>query len=402
MPSLHSVIVISQWINVPPISYVYVSLAIIFSYILSQINKTMTSWYLVSVFVPVIVATIIYRLEPFEPVHFPSDQLSRTTSTVPTRNEHMRRGSEVVGDGKLAGPEDLLYDTDSGVIYTGCGDGWIKRVTVNESVAENWVNTGGRPLGLALGSNGEVIVADAEKGLLRVTKEKEIEVLAYEVEGLKFKLTDGVDIAKDGTIYFTDASYLYSLKDYVFDILEGNPHGRLMSYNPTTNKTTLLAGNLYFANGVVVSPDQTFVVVCETVLSRCRKYFIHGPKKGSIEKFIEDLPGMPDNIHYDGEGHYYIGMTMALTRSWDLLLRYPFIRKAAAILVKLIGNPHLENNAGIFIVDLEGKPVAYYHDPDLKLIASGIKIGNHIYCGSILYSYILRLDVKQYPALPVS
>ncbi|KAI4314634.1 hypothetical protein L6164_027522 [Bauhinia variegata] len=375
----------------------------------SPTKKKTASWNfaaLVSVSVPVIVATIIYWLEPFEPVHFPADQLSRTTSSAPALNEHMRRGSEVVGSGKLEGPEDLVYDAKSRVIYTGCWDGWIKRVKVSEpvadSVVENWVNTGGRPLGLALGHDGEVVVADADKGLLRVTKDKEIEVLADEVEGLKFKLTDGVDIANDGTIYFTDASYVYSMKEFIFDILEGKPHGRLISYNPATKKTTLLASNLYFANGIVVSPDQTYVIFCETVLRRCRKYFIEGSKKGRIEKFIEDLPGMPDNIHYDGEGHYYIAMATSLTRSWDLTLRYPFIRKAAAIWTKLTGGINNGENAGVFIVDLKGKPVAHYHDLDLKLISSGIKIGNHIYCGSILYPYILRIDAKKYPALPVS
>ena len=79
----------------------------------------------------------------------------------------MLRGSELVGEGQLVGPEDLVYDARSRVIYTGCQDGWINRVTVNESTADTvvqqWVNTGGRPLGLALPQNGELIVADAYK-----------------------------------------------------------------------------------------------------------------------------------------------------------------------------------------------------------------------------------------------
>lgn len=39
----------------------------------------------------------------------------------------------------------------------------------------------------------------------------------------------------------------------------------------------------------------------------CKKYYIQGPKKGKTEKFC-DLPGMPDNIHYDGHGKYWIGI----------------------------------------------------------------------------------------------
>ena len=74
---------------------------------------------------------------------------------------------EVVGAGDLKGPETLAYNLRSRLIYTGCEDGWIKRVTVNESaedsVVRNWVNTGGRPLGIAFGHHNEVIVADPEK-----------------------------------------------------------------------------------------------------------------------------------------------------------------------------------------------------------------------------------------------
>ncbi|CAJ2635884.1 unnamed protein product [Trifolium pratense] len=261
---------------------------------------------------PVALAAVLYRLELFETFHFPSGELPQRTATAPAVNPRMRVGSEVVAEGKVHGPEDLAYDKRRRLIYTGCEDGWIKRVTVNESVhdsvVENWVNTGGRPLGLALEKSGELIVADGYLGLLRVTQEGKVEILAHEHDGLKFNLTDGVDVGEDGTIYFTDASYKYNLTDFYFDIMEGEPHGRFMSYNPATKKVTLLARNLYFANGVAVAPDQKFVVYCETVMSRCRKYYLQGPKKGRIGEFSPNLPGMPDNIHYVGQGKYYIGM----------------------------------------------------------------------------------------------
>jgi hypothetical protein len=39
---------------------------------------------------------------------------------------------------------------------------------------------------------------------------------------------------------------------------------------------------------------------------RCSRYHITGEKKGTVEKFIDDLPGFPDNVRYDGEGQYWI------------------------------------------------------------------------------------------------
>lgn len=134
-------------------------------------NTRTTTWFF-AIFAPVVVAFVIYRLDPFEPVHLPVIELNKSMFAATARNENMRQGSEALAEGHVVGPEDLVYDAANGVVYTGCEDGWIKRVTVNESVAdsvvENWVNTGGRPLGLAFDRNGALIVADAYKVLLIV------------------------------------------------------------------------------------------------------------------------------------------------------------------------------------------------------------------------------------------
>lgn len=98
----------------------------------------------------------------------PLHELSQPPESALLRNDRMLEGAEFLGVGKFQGPEDILYDSRSGIIYTGSEDGWIQRVWLNESVAsdtvvKNWVRTGGRPLGLALGLNNELIVADAYK-----------------------------------------------------------------------------------------------------------------------------------------------------------------------------------------------------------------------------------------------
>ena len=57
----------------------------------------------------------------------------------------------------------------------------------------------------------------------------------------------------------------------------------------------------------------------------------------------------------------------------------------------------MEKDSGVMVIDLAGNPIAHYHDPELSLISSGMKIGNYLYCGSVYYPYILRLNLKQYP-----
>lgn len=92
-------------------------------------------------------------------------------------------------------------------------------------------------------------------------------------------------------------------------------------------------------------------------------------------------------------------MYQEVTYFWTLSQRYAFIRKVMAITQKYIGrSPLLEKNGGIFGVDLDGKPIAHYYDYDLSRITSGIKIGEHLYCGALELPYIMRLNISQYPA----
>ncbi|KAL8240472.1 hypothetical protein R6Q59_013827 [Mikania micrantha] len=368
--------------------------------------QTTSSWSLVlfiSTVAVVVMSILLVQFDTFDAATYPSDVLTQEPMFVlPRTNPRMLHGSEKIGEGQLLGPEDIVFDPKLRVIYTSCVDGWIKRVTVNDSVVENWVNTGGRPLGLALGYSGEVYVADAFKGILKITEDGAIEALTDEAEGVKFGTTDAVAVAKDGVLYFTDASWKYELHNFVLDILEGRPYGRFMSYDPSTKETKVIARDLYYANGVEMSPDQDFVIFCETVMLRCKRYYIQGEKAGSIDIFVDRLPGMPDNIRYDGEGHYWIAIPTELTYEWDLARKHPYIRKFLAVLDKYFKRPSMERNAGVVVVDLNGKPIARYHDPESKFVTTGIKIGEHLYLGNLMKSFVMRLNLTRYPAIAPS
>ena len=89
-----------------------------------------------------------------------------------------------------------------------------------------------------------------------------------------------------------------------------------------------------------------------------------------------------------------------VTPAWEVALKYPFVRKIMAIALRYIERPNMERNGGAFAVDLEGKPVYHYHDPGLSLVSTAIKIGDYLYCGSVVAPHILRLNLQQYPARP--
>jgi sugar lactone lactonase YvrE len=53
---------------------------------------------------------------------------------------------------------------------------------------------------------------------------------------------------------------------------------------------------------------------------RCSRYRINGDKAGTVERFIDSLPGYPDNIRYDGEGRYWIALSAVSTHQPKNLL----------------------------------------------------------------------------------
>src|ERR1041385_95008 len=124
-------------------------------------------------------------------------------------------------------PEDVALDAD-GRIYGGSEDGRIIVLQRDGTQPRVFANTGGRPLGLAFDPAGNLIVADAIKGLLSVNKSGEVKVLAVEADGVRFGCLNDLDVAADGTIYFTEASTKFPMSQFTNDLLEHQPAVRLM------------------------------------------------------------------------------------------------------------------------------------------------------------------------------
>lgn len=133
-------------------------------------------------------------------------------------------------------------------------------------------------------------------------------MLATSYKGEQLISIDNFDVAKDGKVYFSDASSKYGIDRFMLDVLEGKPYGRLFVWDPQTNEVTLLIDGLYFANGVEVAPDQQSVFLSETNAARILEYFLSGPKKGKYEVVVENLPGFPDNIKFNEKGELWVAI----------------------------------------------------------------------------------------------
>lgn len=313
-------------------------------------------------------------------------------------NERLRL-ADLLARGQVYGPEDVAIRND-GVLHTGTQDGFIVRVFPDGRV-ENWLATGGRPLGMKFDSKGNLIVADAWKGLLSISPAGDTTVLAREAQGTLFRFTDDVDIADDGRIYFTDASSRFRQPEYPLDLLEMRPHGRLLRYSPKNGKAEVLLGNLHFANGVTLSPKGDYVLVNETWKYRILRYWIRGPKAGQAEVFADNLPGFPDNLSVDGEGRFWVAFPVLRNATIDAMHPRPWIKELVAKLPDSL-KPTPQDYGLVVAFDRNGEVITSLHDTrgtHLQEITSVTPHDGNLYFGSLHNDRIGRLPLQAIPGL---
>lgn len=319
--------------------------------------------------------------------------------TGPLSPNQALKSADLLARGEVYGPEDTTVD-DQGVLYTGTQDGWIVRVWPDGRV-EKWLETGGRPLGMVFDRSGNLIVADAWQGLLSVAPDRAVTVLAREADGLPFGFTDDVDIAPDGRIYFTDASSRFNQPEYMLDLMELRPHGRLLRYDPATGKTEVLLRDLYFANGVALSPDGGYLLINETWKYRILKYWIGGPDAGTSEVFVDNLPGFPDNLAVDGAGRYWVAFPTARNSRIDALHTRPWLKD---LLAKLPGvfKPKPQEYGLAVAFNARGEVLASVHDTDGSHLQEITSVNPHdgvLYFGSLHNNRIGRMAIDAVPGL---
>jgi hypothetical protein len=106
------------------------------------------------------------------------------------------------------GPEHIVFGPDN-KLYTTVASGNILRMAADGSGQEVFANTGGRVLGFDFDAKGNLIAADAIKGLLSIAPDgKTTTVLTDSVNGDPIRYADAVVVAKSGNMYFSDASTL--------------------------------------------------------------------------------------------------------------------------------------------------------------------------------------------------
>ena len=315
-------------------------------------------------------------------------------------------GLKTLAIGDHHGPEDIAGRKENGemVIYTSTQSGDIIRIEPRPNKHSVFANTGGVALGLQFAPDGNLIIADAHKGLLSIDANGTVSVLTDKVDdGTPLVYVDEMAIAADGRIFFSDASTKFgakaagsTLKGSLLELMEHGSTGRIVVYNPQDKTTKTVVKNLSFPNGVAMCPDDACIIFAETGTYSIKRHWLTGLQAGITETIIENLPGFPDNINKGQDGRYWVGLTSPRAEALDNLSGKPFIRKVVQRLPASM-RPGAVNYGFIFAIDMNGKVLAQYQDPSgaYPLTTGATEPGDGwLYIGSLGAKELGRKDLR--------
>ena len=278
------------------------------------------------------------------------------------------------------GPEHIMIGPD-GKLYTTVASGKILRMAQDGSGQETFASTGGRVLGFDFDAQGQLVAADAVKGLLSISQDGKVSVLTDKVDGDPIRYADAVVVAKSGKMYFSDASTRFGPAQWggtfeasILDILEQSATGRILEYDPATRATRILAQGLSFANGLALSHDEASLFVNETGKYRVWKLAVgaqklqlgDGPPPAGAQVLFENLPGYPDNLMRGQGGKIWLGFAKPRDPTVDGFADKPWLRsltlrlpRAMWPIPKAYGHVMAFSEDGKVVVDMQDPTGAY-------------------------------------------
>ena len=283
-------------------------------------------------------------------------------------------GLKLILLGGEAGPEHVVLARD-GKLYAAVASGNILRMNPDGTAQEVFAHTGGRVLGFDFDAAGNLITADSVKGLLSISPERKITVLADQVGGDSIRYADAVVVARNGKVYFSDASARFAparwggtFEAAVLDIIEQASTGRILEYDPATKTTRIVAKGLSFANGVALSLDEQTLFVAETGKYRVWKIAVAAADldvaQGSPQATVlfDNLPGYPDNLMRGLDGRIWLGFSGPRSKDVDAMADKPFLRAVTMRLPRALW-PLPKAYGHVMAFTEDGKVVADLQDP---------------------------------------
>lgn len=278
------------------------------------------------------------------------------------------------------GPEDAAVGP-AGALYAPTHSGKILKISLSTGQVTDFATPGGRVLGIEFAPDGTLFAADAYRGLLQIDGAGQVTVLADKTEnGSPIRYANDLDVATDGTIYFSDASTKFgseanggTLPASILDLMEHGPHGRILKYDPATGRTSVLLDGLHFANGVALAADESYLLIAETGTYSILKHWLTGTRAGTTETLLNNLPGFPDNINDNPNGTFWFGLVSPRSAPVDGISNNPFLRKIVMRLPAAL-RPKPQRYGFAVRIDGDGNVLENLQDPsgNYALVTGGL------------------------------
>lgn len=275
--------------------------------------------------------------------------------------------------GSEEGPEHVVLARD-GKLYASMASGNIVRMNPDGTVLEVFVSTGGRVLGFDFDASGNLIAADALRGMLKIAPDGTIAALAS-ITDESASYPNSLVIARNGKIYFTDSSARFgpsvwggTFEASVLDIVEQSATGRVIEYDPAEDRVRIVARGLSFANGIALSQDEQTLFVNETGRYRVWKIAASADdldvRVNSMQARVlfDNLPGYPDNLMRGMDGRIWLGFAKPRNVIIDWMSDKPFLRKIVLRLPRVLW-PMPEAYGHVMAFTEDGTVVADLQDP---------------------------------------
>lgn len=295
-------------------------------------------------------------------------------------------------------PEDVVIDGE-GRLVVGVDDGRLLRVDPTTGEVCELARLHGRPLGLELLADGNILACVSPGGVVQVDPASgAISWLIDAFEGKPLPFCSNVVAAADGSIFVSTSSARYTIGQWRLDIVEHLPTGMLLRRHPNGQLEQLLSG-LQFGNGLALAGDESFIIVAETNASRLLRYWLQGPKAGQHEVFAE-LPGYPDNLSMDADGLIWVALASSHNPRLDRIHKLPLLlRKLIARLPQSL-QPTPERIAWTVALDGDARVVHDYcwKDGSYSMVTGVCRRHGMVYLGSLVESALLAFELPSVPA----
>lgn len=288
------------------------------------------------VLVLVLTAYLAFWPVPIQPLAWQAPLSNGLTGTY-AANSKLANPATIDLNGGV-GPESVIMAPD-GKLYMGLMGGTILRLAKPGGAPETFVNTGGRPLGLAVDAQGNLIVADAFKGLLSIAADGKQTVLLRAGADAEIAFPNSVAVSTSGKIYVTDSSRRFPAAHWgstdeaaMLEVFEQSASGRVMEYDPRTKQARVVAESLSLPNGIVLSADETQLLVSESGryriwrIAACADRLDLSKPSGSARVLLDNLPSYPDNLSRGLDGRIWLGLA-GQRNILDQMADRPFLRR---------------------------------------------------------------------------